>query len=809
MKLKAYILHNHAAPIQPASHERDWVKENEAVYANLSLNSANAKGWNLLCPCAFEATWNGGASAEDIDIRLDEIQADAPGFVQSQLGGGLLTFHSGYQFKTEGKTALWVRGPINLPRDGLYPLERLVDTSLLPCTVSIQWQFTRANQTVRFEAGEPFCTIVPYPKGYIETEPFESEVVGIADDDEAYEQELQRMIQNPAVQSVFRRLESTGEQAAVPGDIEEGRTEDITYPPVSCICPTYGRVELLEEAIYSFLQQDYPGPKELIVLNDYEPQTLEFDHPEVCIVNLAQRFKSIGEKYEAAVALCSHTLIFVWHDDDIYLPHRLSFSVANFDQTKGFFKANSAWFWNDGQVSGPERNVFHGGSCWTRDLFAQVQGYPHLNTGYDIGFEQLCEEARPGSIRVHPARPEEVYYVYRWSGTDSYHLSALSQNGQADQEVLAFVQKRAQWGLIKQGQIALKPHWRTDYSLLVHNVLNHGPVEQTEREEKAVPYPPPFYVIPSPPPLADEAAANLFEETYPARISVILPASNESVLLKRTVEQFEATLPANSEVLVVDNGSTDGSADFLVNQERPGVTLIQTGEPLGVVGARNRGLAQAQGEVVVFADAHIDIPCHWWQPIVAALNQPNVGVVGPGIGVMGEPMLPVAYGQRIIADPVLRVEWLSKQSEEPYPVPTLGGGFMAMRHDILKQAGAFDAGMPQWGSEDLELCLRYWLLGYEVWTVPAVTILHYFRQANPYKIEGNAVIHNLLRAALLHFNQERIARVVAALKADANFDQALAYAVDSDVWQQRVALAGRRVWDDDWLFEKFKDSSSV
>jgi len=246
-----------------------------------------------------------------------------------------------------------------------------------------------------------------------------------------------------------------------------------------------------------------------------------------------------------------------------------------------------------------------------------------------------------------------------------------------------------------------------------------------------------------------------------------------------------------------------------VNQKRPGISLIRTSEALGVAGARNRGLAQAQGEVVVFADAHIDIPCHWWQPIVATLNQPNVGVVGPGIGIMGKPLHGMSYGQRIIADPKLRVEWLSKQSEDPYPVPTLGGGFMAMRHDTLKQAGTFDAGMPQWGSEDLELCLRYWLLGYEVWLVPDVTILHYFRKANPYKVEWGAVTHNLLRVALLHFNQDRLARVIAALKSDAKFDKALAYAVDSDVWQQRAALANRRVRDDDWLFEKFKDSCSV
>ena len=45
-----------------------------------------------------------------------------------------------------------------------------------------------------------------------------------------------------------------------------------TNPPVSCFCLTYGRPRLLEEAIHSFLQQDYAGPKEMIVLNDYADQ---------------------------------------------------------------------------------------------------------------------------------------------------------------------------------------------------------------------------------------------------------------------------------------------------------------------------------------------------------------------------------------------------------------------------------------------------------------------------------------------------------------------------------------------------------
>ena len=184
-----------------------------------------------------------------------------------------------------------------------------------------------------------------------------------------------------------------------------------------------------------------------------------------------------------------------------------------------------------------------------------------------------------------------------------------------------------------------------------------------------------------------------------------------------------------------------------------------------------------------------------------------MGIVAPAIGVMGEPDLPKSCGQRI-ADTKLRVEWLGHKSDEPYPVPALGGGFMAMRHDTLKQAGAFDADMPQWGSEDLELCLRYWLLGFEVWVAPDVLVLHYFRDQNPYAVEWRSLTHNLLRVALLHLSEKRLARVLGALKSEPHFDAALAAAADSKLWQQRAHFAGRRVRDDDWYFREIQGQFS-
>ncbi|MBX2999498.1 MAG: LicD family protein [Caldilineaceae bacterium] len=259
---------------------------------------------------------------------------------------------------------------------------------------------------------------------------------------------------------------SEGEPLALTWLHSQTRPVDDSYPPVSCICPTYARTHLLNEAIFSFLLQDYPGRKEMIVLNDYGEQTLEFEHPEVCIVNRAGQFSSIGEKYAAAVELAAYDLLFVWHDDDIYLPHRLRYCVERFDPAVGFFKPGRAWFWNDGALSGPVSNVLHGNSCWSRSLYHKAGGYPHQDLGYDAEFEQrIAAQGEGRGALAAPIETEEIFYIYRWTGTGAYHLSAL----QTRLAVASHTERMVQCGRAPQGRIALQPGWRVDYRDLVRN----------------------------------------------------------------------------------------------------------------------------------------------------------------------------------------------------------------------------------------------------------------------------------------------------------------------------------------------------
>ena len=78
--------------------------------------------------------------------------------VTSHFSHGVLTFHSGYLFRTPPGWSMWVMGPPNHAKDGLQPLSGLVETDWLPFPFTMNWLFTRPGR-VRFEKKEPFCFI--------------------------------------------------------------------------------------------------------------------------------------------------------------------------------------------------------------------------------------------------------------------------------------------------------------------------------------------------------------------------------------------------------------------------------------------------------------------------------------------------------------------------------------------------------------------------------------------------------------------------------------------------------------------------
>lgn len=141
----------------------DKINDNHA-YRCLPLNIANTYGWELLSPCTFEASWNGGLSAQAITIKVRDAYTKLSQFVVSHFAHGIVTFHLGYLFRTDPGWDLFASGPVNCPKDGIAPLTGVIETDWLPYPFTMNWKMTRAG-TVRFEKDEPVCLLFPVPHG--------------------------------------------------------------------------------------------------------------------------------------------------------------------------------------------------------------------------------------------------------------------------------------------------------------------------------------------------------------------------------------------------------------------------------------------------------------------------------------------------------------------------------------------------------------------------------------------------------------------------------------------------------------------
>ncbi len=231
---------------------------------------------------------------------------------------------------------------------------------------------------------------------------------------------------------------------------------------VSCYCPTYGRVHCLEEAVECFLRQDYKGPKELVILNDYADQNISFDHPEVKVFNLPYRIKPLGAKFNATVSLCSGDVLVCWEDDDIYLPNRISLSLEL--MRDGVFHTNTGFFEVSPKQTRLESNLFHATHTITKELFDSVGGYPEKDQcSIDLEFMNRVRD-KLGKVYSVQLTKEQAFYIYRWSTVASYHGSGWGpEKLDVSEAVESVVENQVKQGLAPTGNVTLKPRWSYEY----------------------------------------------------------------------------------------------------------------------------------------------------------------------------------------------------------------------------------------------------------------------------------------------------------------------------------------------------------
>jgi|YNPMSStandDraft_1061717.scaffolds.fasta_scaffold49609_2 glycosyltransferase involved in cell wall biosynthesis len=141
-----------------------------------------------------------------------------------------------------------------------------------------------------------------------------------------------------------------------------------------------------------------------------------------------------------------------------------------------------------------------------------------------------------------------------------------------------------------------------------------------------------------------------------ALVSVVIPVYNGERFVAQAIESVLAQTWPNLEVVAVNDGSTDSSAEVLGRYEGRIVTLHQNNR--GVAEARNAGIRRARGEFIAFLDQD-----DWWRPeklsrqVPVMLNNPRVGLVHSAAdhyddasGQWTEPLFPLALQSQLVGD---------------------------------------------------------------------------------------------------------------------------------------------------------------
>ncbi len=203
------------------------------------------------------------------------------------------------------------------------------------------------------------------------------------------------------------------------------------------------------------------------------------------------------------------------------------------------------------------------------------------------------------------------------------------------------------------------------------------------------------------------------------RVSLIIPSYNYAAFLAEAVESCLEQTAAGCEVLVVDDGSSDGSVELVRSRFGGRVRLVEKANG-GLSSARNCGLREALADWVVFIDADDALMAHMVERMfraLATLEESRVGVIGCGAVAFGTVApaqdFPSAVGREY--DPAV-----CRRSVEDLILMTPFTPMVLGRREAFLAAGGFDETLPS--SEDRDMWIRL-AAQWEIWELKENLVL--------------------------------------------------------------------------------------
>ncbi len=213
--------------------------------------------------------------------------------------------------------------------------------------------------------------------------------------------------------------------------------------------------------------------------------------------------------------------------------------------------------------------------------------------------------------------------------------------------------------------------------------------------------------------------------------SVVIPNWNGRDLLERYLPSVITALEGNpaNEIIVVDNGSTDGSADF-VRARFPQVNLLALDRNLGFGGGSNRGFEAANNDIVVLLNSDMRVAPDFLPPLLEAFEDDAVFAVACQIFFTdpNKRREETGLSEARWRDGTLRVSHrIDDRVREPYPCFYGGGGSSAFDRRRFLELGGFDALLAPFYLEDTDVGYGAWKRGWKILYQPRSRVWHEHR----------------------------------------------------------------------------------
>lgn len=219
------------------------------------------------------------------------------------------------------------------------------------------------------------------------------------------------------------------------------------------------------------------------------------------------------------------------------------------------------------------------------------------------------------------------------------------------------------------------------------------------------------------------------ESRSPVRFSICTALFNCLDLTRAYLASLEETMEGSAvgyEVILVDDGSSDGTREFLKTLKPPYRILLNE-ENLGFAGSNNRAAESARGEYLFFLNNDLVLRPGWLEPMADGMEMlPMVGVLG---NIQMNPQTGLVDHAGVFFDlkglPAHARKGRSRIPRQDYREwYAVTAACMLIRRDVFLSAGGFDEGYRN-GMEDIDLCVRLRLEGYRHYVANRSVVEHF------------------------------------------------------------------------------------